>query len=438
MVSENYVIHFESVIYFDSNVHTLSIDDENQILNLLAQTQNLENYKFQINAHTDKIGSDTYNDLLSRRRQKAVSDFLLSQNISQDIIESDFHGEKQRIALEESAESRKLNRRVVLQIITNKDYFNLSGKIIDKDTKKGLVGTVQLRGKNFERTITSGSDGHFKIFAPMDTEVLVKVEAENYLIERNKLKLSAKHKDNKLTIPLAKINDEDGFLYVEGKILDEISSKGISAEVILRSKDFQNKTTSDSSGSFKLLAPLNKNVSIEVTAKDHLISSQILKVSEKHKIQKIEIKLPKIELGKIIQLKRLLFIGNTSSLLPSSIYDIEQLKRFMIMNPEYCIEIAGHINLPNRGKISRESDYYYLSVDRALEVYKSLINIGIGEERMLARGYGNWNMVYPYAATLEEMKYNMRVEFVIMDCGSISNIENDTIPLGFEYPTDEP
>ncbi len=226
---------------------------------------------------------------------------------------------------------------------------------------------------------------------------------------------------------LTKQRKEINQLYLKGTIASEATKKGIPAQIQLRSKDFESTATTDSLGRFKILSPSNAPVDIEVVAKDHFIASKTLKITEAHRDINLKIPLSKIEAGKKFSLKNMLFVGNKSIMLPTSFKSLEHLKRFMTTNQEQCIEIAGHVNVPNLPKL-KVGDYdHQLSIARALEVHDALVDIGIDTSRLLARGYGNWQMIFPKAKREEQMKYNRRVEIVISDCNSTATIPNDSI-----------
>jgi flagellar motor protein MotB len=87
-------------------------------------------------------------------------------------------------------------------------------------------------------------------------------------------------------------------------------------------------------------------------------------------------------------------------------------------NCDFCIEIKGHINLPNRPNCELDTRHYKLSVDRAEMVFGNMISRGIVSERMLPKGYGNWEMLYPKATVESNMAKNRRVEIKIIDCNS--------------------
>ena len=55
-----------------------------------------------------------------------------------------------------------------------------------------------------------------------------------------------------------------------------------------------------------------------------------------------------------------------------------------------------------------------LSLDRARVVYEMLVERGLPAEKMIFKGYGNTEMIYPDAVTDEEKRKNMRVEILVL------------------------
>lgn len=66
--------------------------------------------------HTDSTGSDTHNQALSERRADAVASALRSRGVSGDRLYASGRGESEPRASNNTAEGRKLNRRVELFI----------------------------------------------------------------------------------------------------------------------------------------------------------------------------------------------------------------------------------------------------------------------------------------------------------------------------------
>jgi len=69
-----------------------------------------------IEGHTDSRGSNDYNRKLSERRAQAVRDFLVSEGVSQDVVQAVGRGEDEPIASNDTADGRANNRRVEIEI----------------------------------------------------------------------------------------------------------------------------------------------------------------------------------------------------------------------------------------------------------------------------------------------------------------------------------
>lgn len=70
-----------------------------------------------VEGHTDSVGSDEYNQRLSRRRAKTVKNILIGElGLPASSIEAVGFGESQPIASNATAEGRQRNRRVVLKV----------------------------------------------------------------------------------------------------------------------------------------------------------------------------------------------------------------------------------------------------------------------------------------------------------------------------------
>lgn len=67
----------------------------------------------QIRGHCDALGSDAYNELLSKRRTLAVHDYLLNKGLAKTAVaQASGFGERQPLNAGSTPEERRLNRRV--------------------------------------------------------------------------------------------------------------------------------------------------------------------------------------------------------------------------------------------------------------------------------------------------------------------------------------
>ncbi|WP_449440538.1 OmpA family protein [Pedobacter steynii] len=85
-----------------------SVTELNTLADLLRNNANI---RIEIQGHTDNVGNVKDNEKLSMQRAKAVYDYLLENKIAADCLTYKGYGETKPIALNNTEENRKLNRR---------------------------------------------------------------------------------------------------------------------------------------------------------------------------------------------------------------------------------------------------------------------------------------------------------------------------------------
>ncbi len=104
--------------HFASGSAQLTFDGKDA-LNRLAQelrNKNMSIKSIQITGHTDSVGSEQANQILSYNRANAVAAYLASRGINSDLIQTQGKGESQPIASNKSQHGRAQNRRVEIAI----------------------------------------------------------------------------------------------------------------------------------------------------------------------------------------------------------------------------------------------------------------------------------------------------------------------------------
>ncbi len=104
-------------VFFDSGKYELldeSFAELNQLLRLLNSNPKM---KIQISGHTDAVGADADNMILSKNRAHAVMNYLLEKGIVKDRLTAKGYGETKFIATNETEEGKQLNRRVEFVIL---------------------------------------------------------------------------------------------------------------------------------------------------------------------------------------------------------------------------------------------------------------------------------------------------------------------------------
>lgn len=107
---------FQNVI-FDFNSWELSRDAKmeiNTIYNYLTENRNT---KIIISGHTDNVGGTEFNQALSEKRAKSVSDYFINLGLNKSRISFVGYGSEKPISTNETEDGRNKNRRVEFKIV---------------------------------------------------------------------------------------------------------------------------------------------------------------------------------------------------------------------------------------------------------------------------------------------------------------------------------
>jgi len=104
-------------VTFESNKAVLT-PQATEILDEAAQTLNrFSLVRVEIQAHTDSVGSEKYNQQLSQQRAASVREYLISKGIAAERMVAKGYGESVAMASNDTAEGRQQNRRVEFKVI---------------------------------------------------------------------------------------------------------------------------------------------------------------------------------------------------------------------------------------------------------------------------------------------------------------------------------
>jgi outer membrane protein OmpA-like peptidoglycan-associated protein/Tol biopolymer transport system component len=105
-------------INFESNsvqLSDISYTELRRVVQLMKENPTL---RVEVAAHTDDVGSETYNQVLSQKRARSVADFLNENKIEGGRFEAKGYGEAQKKVANDSEINRAINRRVELRILS--------------------------------------------------------------------------------------------------------------------------------------------------------------------------------------------------------------------------------------------------------------------------------------------------------------------------------
>lgn len=104
-------------LLFDTGKSSLSPQANASISKLAQFLLNHPARNLSIEGHTDSVGSEAYNDVLSRKRAEAVKNALVAQGVGAERIVTKGLGKRFPIASNETAQGRQLNRRVEVVVL---------------------------------------------------------------------------------------------------------------------------------------------------------------------------------------------------------------------------------------------------------------------------------------------------------------------------------
>lgn len=104
-------------IFFDTNKFDIKDESKPELQKLIGFLALNKSVKVEISGHTDNVGTDQSNQVLSENRAKAVYGYLIANGIDASRLSFKGYGETQPIATNDTDEGRAKNRRTEFKII---------------------------------------------------------------------------------------------------------------------------------------------------------------------------------------------------------------------------------------------------------------------------------------------------------------------------------
>jgi len=130
--------------------------------------------------------------------------------------------------------------------------------------------------------------------------------------------------------------------------------------------------------------------------------------------------LDKIILNKSIVLKNIYYDLDKSNIRDDAAIELNKLVRILEDNPKISIELSSHTD--NRADVEYN---FNLSQRRAEAAVNYIISKGIEKERLIAKGYGESQLIIEDAATEEEHQINRRTEFKVIKYSETEDGKNE-------------
>ncbi|MGK0364212.1 MAG: outer membrane protein OmpA-like peptidoglycan-associated protein [Saprospiraceae bacterium] len=209
--------------------------------------------------------------------------------------------------------------------------------------------------------------------------------------------------------------------YVKALVTDANTGKPLATEVeitdLTRNLPYLTAKTDDD-GTFLIVMGVGKNYSLSVNKDGYLFYSDnfaLENVSDDKAPFLLEISLTPVpettsslpQINQPIVLKNIFFESGSADLLPTSLTELNRLKKLLEDNVQLNIQINGHTD-----DVGSESDNLTLSTARAKSVYDWLIEQNILPTRLKYKGFGE-SQAITSNENADDRRTNRRTEFVI-------------------------
>lgn len=114
---DNIILNMPSNITFAIDSADISSDFYQVLDSVTIVVNEYDKTLIEVMGHTDSTGSQNYNQELSERRSKSVTDYFISREILPGRLQHYGYGENYPVASNDSEQGRALNRRVEIALV---------------------------------------------------------------------------------------------------------------------------------------------------------------------------------------------------------------------------------------------------------------------------------------------------------------------------------
>ncbi len=201
--------------------------------------------------------------------------------------------------------------------------------------------------------------------------------------------------------------------FMKGRVYDAVTKKPLAAKFELKDLSngqvFKQAYANSGNGEFLVAIPKNKEFALHAEHEGYLFYSMNYsseKLTQSAAGFSIDVPMSPVQAGSFV-LENIFFDVNKWSLKKESNAELNLLYKFLILNPQVNVELAGHTDSDGNA-VSNQ----ILSENRAKAVVDWLVDKGINKERMTSKGYGDTLPILPNTSEQNKAK-NRRTELKI-------------------------
>ncbi len=126
--AEGIRITYETDDLFDPNSADLAPRAQPHMEELADQVLRSDETELLIVGHTDSIGPNRYNKLLSEMRAQAIADYLIDKGVARERLSVRGLGEAEPVASNETMEGRRQNNRIEIAVFAGEELQRRAGQ----------------------------------------------------------------------------------------------------------------------------------------------------------------------------------------------------------------------------------------------------------------------------------------------------------------------
>ncbi|MCJ8167404.1 OmpA family protein [Pontibacter sp. E15-1] len=202
--------------------------------------------------------------------------------------------------------------------------------------------------------------------------------------------------------------------YAQGRVFDKITKKPLAAQVQLYNLEADSLVEQVSSdkinGEYTVVLTEGKQYALYVSAPGYLLNSVSFDYTSSKALSPValDVYLEPIKAGAAVVLNNLFFDTGRYDLKPISKTELNKLIRFLELNGNVRMQIAGHTD-----DVGTEKDNQVLSEKRAKAVVEYLSANGIGKNRLSFKGFGESKPIVENTSE-ENRQQNRRIEMRVL------------------------
>jgi len=204
--------------------------------------------------------------------------------------------------------------------------------------------------------------------------------------------------------------------YLRAVVVDDATGLKLKTDIVLT--NLKTKTvvetirSGENEGDFLVCLPAGNNYGLSITRKGYLFDSENISLLDgytKSRPKEVTIRLQPVKIGASTILKNIFFETDSYQLKEESQTQLDEVSRFMLLNPGIVVEVIGHTD-----HVGTKEYNLVLSAKRAEAVAGELKKRGIAPWRLKSKGAG-FDFPVGDNETEEGRSANRRTEFRIVE-----------------------